>query len=66
MAINDRGTGAPTRHTDAPPQLCARLTTSGDGTTECTIFPKHVSDGERTTTWISAEEGSFVDFEELR
>ena len=28
---------------------------------ECTIYPSGVSGVERMTTWISAEEGSYVD-----
>ncbi len=33
---------------------------------ECTIFPLDVNEAELVTTWISAEEGSFVALEEMR
>jgi hypothetical protein len=32
----------------------------------CTIFPLDVAEEELLTTWISAEEGSFVPLAEMR
>ena len=31
---------------------------------ELTIFPREVPRGQRLTTWVSAEEGSFVDLDD--
>lgn len=36
-----------------------------DAPDECTIYPRGVSGGARTTTWISAKEGSYVDLESV-
>ena len=33
---------------------------------ECTIHPRGVSGMDRMTTWISAEEGAYVDLESFR
>lgn len=66
MATNNRGGHTSTRPSGDVPELTARVTTRADGTTECTIFPKNLPETERTTTWITAAEGSYVDFEELR
>lgn len=66
MATNERGNhkrGVPS--VDVP-ELCARVTTASDGTTECTIFPEDLPKAERTTTWITAGEGSFLDAEAVR
>lgn len=66
MATNDRDIHGPNPSDHEHPALCARLTTSTDGTTELTLYPADVPSKERITTWISASEGSFVDFEALR
>ena len=42
-------------------QLRATVVEYEDAPDECTIFPRGVSGVERMTTWISAEEGSYVD-----
>lgn len=66
MATNDRGESASSLPSGDSPELSARVTTTSDGTTECTIFPKHIAEDERTTTWITAAEGSYVDVEDIR
>lgn len=43
------------------PALEARLTSTDDGRTRCTIHPAAAQDGEVTARWISADEGSFVE-----
>ena len=48
------------------PELRARTSTQEDGTMECTIFPADTSGEERTTRWISAEEGSYVELPQMR
>lgn len=48
------------------PELRARTTTHDDGTTECTIYPADASDDRRTTRWITAEEGSYVELCRMR
>lgn len=45
----------------ATTQLRATVVEYEDAPDECTIFPRGVSGVERMTTWISAEEGSYVD-----
>lgn len=66
MPTTDRGARAPVLHSDEHPELCARMTTTNDGMTECTIFPKHLSIAEQSTTWITALEGSYVDVRGIR
>lgn len=52
---------------DAPerPYLMAEVVLSRNRPTECTISPVDADDFERMTTWITAEEGSFVSVEEM-
>jgi hypothetical protein len=47
-------------------QLRATVVEYEDAPDECTIFPRRVSGIERMTTWISAEESSYVDLESIR
>ena len=54
------------RVSPAGPDFRAKLATADDGTELCTIYPKDVEADAKTTTWISAEEGSFVALEEMR
>jgi hypothetical protein len=37
-----------------------------DQPAECTIFPVDASEDELVTTWISAEDGSFVALDDMR
>lgn len=46
-------------------QLRSTVVEYEDAPDECTIFPQHVSGMERMTTWISAEEGSYVDLDSV-
>lgn len=46
--------------------LIATVVTYDDAPDECTIHPKTVPDGQRTTAWISAKEGSFFSLVEYR
>ena len=46
--------------TGGPPRLAAEIILPRDGPAECTLFPPNLVGFERTTTWITAEEGSFV------
>ena len=48
------------------PELRARTTTDEDGIVECTIYPADASDDSRTTRWITAEEGSYVELCRMR
>lgn len=64
MATSDSTTDV--RVGPATPELCATLATADDGTRLCTIYPKRVEADAQTTTWISAEEGSFVALEDAR
>jgi hypothetical protein len=59
MVTNDPDPDAPTGRHDGG-ELTARIATTDAGTTVCTIYPSHVAADEQTSTWISAEEGSFV------
>lgn len=65
MATQDRDERRPGPPDDDRPELSARVTTTSDGTTECTIFPTNVPEAERTTRWITAAEDGFLNFEEL-
>lgn len=66
MATNNRKIRSSTQPFDDVPELRSRLASTSDGTTECTIFPADLSPAERTTTWITAEEGSYLDVEAVR
>lgn len=44
-------------------QLRSTVVEYEDAPDECTIFPGNVAGCERTTTWITAEEGAFVELE---
>lgn len=66
MATNDRRTRVPTGRYPERPELDAQMTATDDGTIECTIYPTEAPDGRRTTTWITAEEGSYVALDEVR
>ena len=54
-----------TRPTDRPPRLAAEIVLPRDGPAECTLFPPDLVGFERTTTWITAEEGSFVSLTDM-
>ncbi|ELZ31639.1 transcriptional regulator [Halogeometricum pallidum JCM 14848] len=54
-----------TSRPDRPPGLTAEIVLPRDGTAECTLFPPDSVGFERTTTWITAEEGSFVSLREM-
>ncbi|WP_396611580.1 hypothetical protein ACH9L7_15470 [Haloferax sp. S1W] len=43
----------------------AIVTPYDDAPDECTIFPAGIPEAELMTTWISAEEGSFVSLGEM-
>jgi hypothetical protein len=45
------------------PLLVAELVLSRHRPAECTIYPFDADDLERTTTWVTAGEGSFVSTE---
>lgn len=66
MATDNRKIRTSTQPSDDVPELRAQETTTSDGTTECTIFPADMSPAERTTTWITATEGSYLDVEAAR
>mgnify|MGYP000574834820 CR=1 FL=1 len=48
------------------PALAAEVVVSQDGPAECTLFPADATGLARLTTWITAEEGSFVSLEDRR
>lgn len=64
MVASDHSTDL--RVNPAAPPLCAKLVTADDGTRLCTIYPERVESDAQTTTWISAEEGSFVALDDVR
>lgn len=57
---------SPQSHDQQFSPLIATVVTYDDAPDECTIHPKSVSDGHRTTAWISAKEGSFFTIDESR
>ena len=46
--------------------LLAVVQADDDGPDECTIYPAAVDPNRRTTTWITAKEGSFLAVEDCR
>lgn len=46
-------------------QLRATVVEYENAPDECTIYPRGVSGMEQMTTWMSAEEDSFVDLESV-
>lgn len=44
----------------------ARLVRYDHAPDELTLYPRDVTRGRKPTTWVSAEEGSFVDLQEFR
>lgn len=46
--------------------LLAVVQADDDGPDECTIYPAAVDPDRRTTTWITAMEGSFMALEDCR
>ncbi|MFB6107941.1 MAG: hypothetical protein ABEJ82_03750 [Haloplanus sp.] len=46
--------------------LAATVETYPDAPDECTLFPADADPETLLTTWLSAEEGSFVDCAEMR
>lgn len=56
-------TGDADRPDNNGPQLIARLTTTEDGRTQCTIHPESATNRQNTTRWITADEDSFVELE---
>lgn len=47
------------------PPIVAEIVDSPTGGTECTLFPLTVDGFNRTTTWMTALEGSFVGLDEV-
>lgn len=47
-------------------EYAAIVVPADDAPAECTIFPVDAEDEELVTTWISAEDGSFVALEDMR
>jgi hypothetical protein len=46
--------------------VVAVVAETADGTEECTLFPADADQAELPTTWLSAEQGSFVTLSEMR
>lgn len=61
-----RDCGEPQFPDTAGLELEALFTTTGGGTTECTLAPRDAPVDVLTTTWITAAEGSYVDPAEVR
>ena len=49
-----------------PEQFRAAVVDYDDAPDECTIYPRTVSERQRTTAWITAREGSFHPLIEMR
>ena len=48
------------------PRYDAEVARYGDAPDECTISPAAIEGEKRLTTWISAQEGSYVDLASMR
>jgi hypothetical protein len=46
--------------------VVAVVAETADGDEECTLFPADADEAELPTTWLSAEQGSFVALSEMR
>ena len=70
LPLHPRPDGSPTDPTAAADRPTATdsavIVSTGHGPDVCTIFPLDVGEEELLTTWISAEEGSFVPLAEMR
>lgn len=66
MSATDHNAADLERRYEDRPTLCTRITTTDDGNTECTIYPDEASIQERSSQWITASEGSYVDVEACR
>ena len=53
----------PTRPTPAIEHITVE---NDDEPNECALFPQDASENELLTTWITAQEGSYVDLESTR
>jgi len=62
----ERESAMQARLADRFPMLAAEIVTGNDRPAECTVYPRDASEAERMTRWITAEEGSFVDLDEMR
>jgi len=49
-----------------PEQFRAAVVDYDDAPDECTIYPRTVSEDQRTTAWITAREGSFCSLPAMR
>ena len=58
--VGDTGTD------DSEQVLVARVETYAGDADECTIYPVEADSETLQTTWISAEEGSFVSLDSMR
>ena len=67
--MNDPRTDDDPNRADQPEgeeALVAEVVVSRTGSAECTIYPRELPGAARLTTWITAEEGSFVPLDEMR
>ncbi len=63
----DHPSEAPLPPTDEPTLEIDHITVENDDDpNECALFPATASEAELTTTWISAQEGSYIDLESIR
>lgn len=60
------GSSPPTASDRTPGVLTAWLVQYDDGLDELTLAPRDCPPAGRLTTWISAQDGSFVHLEDLR
>lgn len=51
---------------DGPAGLVSVVETHDDAPDECTIHPVDVPDHELMTTWMTAQDGSFVSLDDVR
>ena len=54
------------RSNDEAPEWISVVESHDDAPDECTIYPLGCPDHELVTTWITAQEGSFVDVDDVR
>ena len=55
-----------TEPTESSPELEHITVENDEAPDECALFPREASERELLTTWITAQEGSYIDLESAR
>jgi hypothetical protein len=64
--VTDQVTAPVSDHSRHALDLQLTLVRYDDGPDRCTVAPRRVPDGKRTTTWLSANRAAFEDLTAMR